>query len=213
MRKQNSFQRQKPPFITFEGVEGAGKSTLMHSLYEVFRGKNIPVIETHEPGGTSLGKQLREILLHREKDRISKKAEIFLFLADRANHIKEIIIPALSEGTVVLCDRYTDSTIAYQSNEDIGDSKLQELCDFATDNLQPNITFLLDIDPSLSLARLPARDHFENKELAFHQGIRKKFLKLASIYKKRFVILDARLPMTQVLQLAIDRIQETIQYV
>lgn len=213
MRKQNSFHSQKTLFITFEGVEGAGKSTLMQSLYEFLKSKNIPVIQTHEPGGTLLGKQLREILLYREKDTISKKAEIFLFLADRANHVKEIIIPALRQGAVVLCDRYTDSTIAYQGSEEIDDTKLQELCTFATDNLQPNITFLLDIDPGLSLTRLPDRDHFENKDIAFHQGIRKKFLKLASIYKKRFVILDARLPMTQVLQLAIDRIQETIQYV
>lgn len=156
---------------------------------------------------------MREILLHREKDTVSKKAEIFLFLADRANHVTEIIIPALRQGTVVLCDRYTDSTIAYQSNEEVDAAKLKELCNFATGNLQPNITFLLDIDPGLSLARLSHRDHFENKDIAFHQGIRKKFLKLASIYKKRFVILNARLPMTQVLQLAIDRIQETIQYV
>ncbi len=213
MRKQNSFHSQKTLFITFEGVEGAGKSTLMQSLYEFFRQKNVPVIQTHEPGGTPLGKQLREILLHREKDTVSKKAEIFLFLADRANHVTEIIIPALRQGTVVLCDRYTDSTIAYQSNEEVDAAKLKELCNFATGNLQPNITFLLDIDPGLSLARLSHRDHFENKDIAFHQGIRKKFLKLASIYKKRFVILNARLPMTQVLQLAIDRIQETIQYV
>lgn len=213
MRKQNRFHSQKTLFITFEGVEGAGKSTLMQSLYEFLKSKNIPVIQTYEPGGTLLGKQLREILIHREKDTISKKAEIFLFLADRANHVKEIIIPALRQGTVVLCDRYTDSTIAYQGSEKIDDTKLQELCSFATDNLQPNITFLLDIDPGLSLARLSDRDHFENKEIAFHQGIRKKFLKLASIYKNRFVILDARLPMIQVLQLAIDRIQEIIQYV
>lgn len=140
MRKQNSFQSQKTLFITFEGVEGAGKSTLMQSLYKFFVQKNIPVIHTHEPGGTPLGEQLREILLHREKDTVSKKAEILLFLADRANHVTEIIIPALRRGTVVLCDRYTDSTIAYQSDEEIDEAKLQELCNFATDNLQPNIS-------------------------------------------------------------------------
>lgn len=213
MQKRNNSHFEKSLFITFEGVEGAGKSTLLQSLYESFIHKKIPCVQTHEPGGTLLGKHLREILLHREPNAMGKKAEILLFLADRANHVEQVILPALRQGSIVLCDRFNDSTIAYQSDIGIDDSKLRDLCDFATNNLQPNITFLLDIDPLLSLRRLRTRDHFENKELAFHKGIRKKFLELASNEKKRFVILDATLPKDQIFQVALSRIQEAIQYV
>lgn len=213
MQKRNNSQVEKSLFITFEGVEGAGKSTLIASLYEYFNHKKIPCLQTYEPGGTVVGKQLREILLHRQTNAIGKKTELLLFLADRANHVEKVIIPKLQQGCIVLCDRFTDSTIAYQSNEEISSSKLQELCDFATDNLQPNITFLLDIDPTLSLNRLNTRDHFENKEIGFHQKIRQKFLDLASIHRKRFYIIDAALPQSQVFKLALSRIQKVIQYV
>lgn len=213
MQKPNNSQFEKSLFITFEGVEGAGKSTLIQSLYEHFTYKKIPCLQTHEPGGTSLGKQLREILLHRQPNAMGKKTELLLFLADRANHVEQVIVPALHQGSIVLCDRFNDSTIAYQSDKGISDARLQKLCNFATNDLQPNITFLLDIDPSLSLSRLQTRDHFENKETAFHTEIRQKFLELASNHSKRFFILDAILPKDQLFQLALSRIQEVIQYV
>lgn len=212
MQKRNNSHAEKL-FITFEGVEGAGKSTLIQSLREFFDQKKIPCMQTHEPGGTAFGKQLREILLHREPNLISKKTEVLLFLADRANHVEQVILPALQRGSIVLCDRFNDSTIAYQSDRGIDDSKLQQLCNFATGNLQPHITFLLDIDPNLSLKRLPTRDYFENKEIAFHTGVRKKFLELAANHKKRFVILDATLPKAKIFELTLSRIQEAIQYV
>lgn len=210
MQKRNNFQIEKSLFITFEGVEGAGKSTLMASLYNYFSNIKIPCLQTLEPGGTLLGKQLREILLHRQTNVMGKKTELFLFLADRANHVEQVILPKLQQGCIVLCDRFTDSTIAYQSNEEISGSQLQQLCDFATDNLEPNITFLLDIDPKLSLTRLNTRDHFENKEIAFHQKIRQRFLDLASIHRKRFYIINGALPQMQVFQLALSRIQKVI---
>lgn len=213
MQKRNNSHAEKSLFITFEGVEGAGKSTLIQSLREFFDQKKIPCMQTHEPGGTGLGKQLREILLHREPNLISKKTEILLFLADRANHVEQVILPALQRGSIVLCDRFNDSTIAYQSDMGIDDSRLQQLCHFASGNLQPHITFLLDIDPNLSLKRLPTRDHFENKEIAFHTGVRKKFLELAANDKKRFVILDATLPKAQIFEVTLSRIQEVIEYV
>lgn len=213
MQKRNNSHVEKSLFITFEGVEGAGKSTLIQSLREFFDQKKIRCMQTHEPGGTAFGKQLREILLHREPNLISKKTEILLFLADRANHVEQVILPALRQGSIVLCDRFNDSTIAYQSDIGTDHSKLQELCNFATDNLQPNITFLLDIDPLLSLGRLGTRDYFENKEITFHTGVRKKFLELASNHKKRFVILDAALSKEQIFQLVLSRIEEAIQYV
>lgn len=213
MQKQNNSHCKKSLFITFEGVEGAGKSTLIQSLYEYFTDKKIPCLQTHEPGGTQLGGQLRKILLHRKINLMGKKTELLLFLADRSNHVEQIILPALQQGSIVLCDRFNDSTIAYQSNEEIRDSELQQFCDFATGNLQPNITFLLDMDPSMSLNRLNTRDYFENKELAFHKKIRQKFLNLASAHSKRFYILNAALPKPQVFELALSRIQEIIQYV
>lgn len=213
MQKQNNSHCEKSLFITFEGVEGAGKSTLIQSLYKYFTHKNIPCLQTHEPGGTQLGEHLREILLHRKLNIMGKKTELLLFLADRSNHVEQVILPTLQQGAIVLCDRFNDSTIAYQSNQEISDCKLQEFCDYATGNLQPNITFLLDIDPSLSLNRLQTRDHFENKELAFHKKIRQKFLDLASAHSKRFTILNAALSKTEVFELALSRIQEIIQYV
>lgn len=213
MQKRNNSPCEKSVFITFEGVEGAGKSTLIQSLYTYFNHKNIACLQTHEPGGTPLGEQLREMLLHRRSNIMGKKTELLLFLADRSNHVEQVILPALQEGSIVLCDRFNDSTIAYQSNEETDESQLQQLCDFATGNLQPNITFLLDIDPSMSLNRLKNRDHFENKELAFHKRIRQKFLDLASVHSNRFHILNATLSKSEVFELALSTIQEVIKYV
>ena len=188
-------------FISLEGIEGAGKSTLIKALCTFFEQNNKEVLVTREPGGSELGKKLRSIVLN-TNEKICPKAELFLFLADRAQHIQDVISPALAEGKIVLCDRYVDSTIAYQGyGRGMDIDLLENLNKAATNGLLPHITFLLDLPPDTGLKRANSRNHlhktahsegrFEAEEMSFHSKIREGFLERARNHTQRFIILDA----------------------
>ncbi len=182
-------------FITLEGGEGAGKSTLIKGLCAHLSAKGIPFVQTRAPGATSFGEKIRSLLLHEEK-KLENRSELFLFLADRADHVATIIVPALTQGKIVICDRYNDSTVAYQGVARGLDSVLvRELCSFATDGLEPDLTFYLDIDPVVGLKRAllhtGTKDRVESEDLLFHQKIRSAFHEIAHKEPGRVRTLDA----------------------
>jgi dTMP kinase len=197
-------------FITFEGVDGSGKTTQLKVLenHLVARGKSC--ISTREPGGTSLGRLIRQALLEDGKQRVAAPAELFLYLADRAQHVQEVILPALQRGKVVLCDRHTDSTLAYQGyGRGIDLGLLRSLNDIASRGLRPDLTLLFDCPVEIGLSRTVQRqsraaskrsreDRFEREKIEFHEKVRKGFLELARAEPQRFRIIDAALSAPEV---------------
>ncbi|MBQ8744438.1 MAG: dTMP kinase [Mailhella sp.] len=188
-------------FLTVEGVEGAGKSTFIGLLEQELAERGVAFLHTREPGGCALGRQIRPLLLDAGQ-KVDARAELFLFLADRAQHVADTIRPALERGQWVICDRYADSTIAYQGyGRGMDVEELQRLNDYATDSLWPDITFLLDLPAEVGLGRALARNgregltqsegRFEAEALAFHQRIREGFLARAARWPERFRVLDA----------------------
>ena len=184
-------------FITFEGGDGAGKSTLMERVASTLLEQARPCMRTREPGGTDLGEQIRTLLLH-SKQAITPRAELCLFLAARAQHIHDVILPALHEGKIVLCDRYNDSTIAYQgAGRGLGLDWTQQLCENVCDHVEPQVTFYLDVDPKVGMERVKrtspkaSLDRIEQERLAFHNVVREGFLALASRHSKRIHVIDA----------------------
>ncbi len=177
-------------FVTLEGPEGAGKSTLLRSLASALRGLGHSVVETREPGATEAGKAIRRLLL--ESGDVSARAELLLFLADRALHVEQVIKPALARGDCVLCDRYADSTVVYQGHaRGLEVPKLKEWNGFATGGLVPDLTLLLDLEPEVGLARDTKGDRLDRESLEFHRKVRDGFLKEAYSDPKRWVVLDA----------------------
>ena len=202
-------------FVTIEGIEGAGKSTLIDGISKQLTQQGLPITTTREPGGTPLGKTLRSLLLSLSELRIDPLAELLLFSADRAQHLSELIRPALEAGHIVLCDRFVDSTIAYQGYGRGLDLKLlQKVGEIATQGLAPDLTFLLDLPPDTGLTRTKTRqpdkalgtpasnaDRFETEAVDFHRRIRAGFLELAKAHPQRIVTLDGtRSPATLVSQ-------------
>ena len=163
----------RPPFIAFEGVEGCGKSTQIELLARALSEKKQPYIISREPGGTPLGEALRELLLSPASTGIDGLTELFLLEASRRSHMQEVIRPALERGVVVICDRYADSSVAYQGGgRELGVELVTELNRRATDGLMPDITILLDLDPKTGLIRVGRRqrpeDRMELEALEFH---------------------------------------------
>ncbi|MBS1702313.1 MAG: dTMP kinase [Armatimonadetes bacterium] len=182
-------------FVTFEGPEGAGKSTALQAVAAELRTLGREVTTTREPGGGPLGKRIRQMLL--EEDAVSAETELLLFLADRANHVETIIRPALAAGHVVLCDRHADSTLVYQGyGRGLPLDFLRAGNAFATRGLVPDRTLLFDLDPSVGLARLGGREvnRLDQEPLDFHRRVREGFLTLAHEEPSRFVVLDATMP-------------------
>jgi dTMP kinase len=189
-------------FITFEGGDGTGKSTQIRLLERHLTAQGKSCLTTREPGGTSLGQLLRKILLERGNRPLSSSTELFLYLADRAQHVHEVIAPAITQGKIVLSDRHTDSTVAYQGyGRGFDVQLLLSLNRIASQDLTPDITFLLDCPVELGLSRTVHRrsgpskaksvDRFENENLEFHERVRQGFLDLARAEPGRFYIIDA----------------------
>lgn len=196
-------------FITFEGGEGAGKSTLIDRLFAALKAQGHDLLKTRAPGGTPAGEAIRALLLNKEGTKLTPRAELLLFLADRAEHVDEVIVPALKAGKIVLCDRYNDSTVAYQGiARGLGVEEVKKLCKFATNQLEPHLTFYLDLDPAIGLKRLQqvkeGKDRIEAEKLSFHQRIRTAFHEIAKREKERFHILDASLPPDKVFAQAME---------
>ncbi len=201
-------------FVTVEGGEGSGKSTLIDRLYaHLTLEKGASVIKTFEPGGTPFGQLVRELLLEKHDVQMAGKAELLLFLADRAHHVETLIKPALEKDMVVLCDRFTDSSLAYQGGaRQIAkiDPKIEEVCLFATGGLIPDITFYLDIPPEEGLARIKrGKDRLEKEHLSFHQRVRENYLLLAKKHPQRIVVLDARKTTDEVYREALEKLEAT----
>ncbi len=181
-------------FISVEGGEGSGKSTLLSRLKRLFEEKKLPVVFSFEPGGTELGKEIRESLI-KNRSFFSSRAEALLYAAARAQHMEELIVPSLESGKHVIVDRFVDASLAYQGvARKLGLKRIRDLNEWAMGGIYPNRTYLLDIDPQLGLSRAKARqnlDRIEREALTFHQEIRKAYLHLAKIHPKRYVLIDA----------------------
>jgi dTMP kinase len=193
-------------FITFEGLDGSGKSTQIEKLARALRGRGVPVTVTREPGGTATGEKIREVLLHSTTSGLAPLAEMALMFASRAQHIQEIILPALGEGRVVLCDRFTDSTEAYQgAGRKLGTKPVLALHEILCSGLQPDLTILLDNEVSFSVERArrrnrkhksarPEKDEnrFEQESRAFFGRVRNGYLAIAAREPQRVHLIDAR---------------------
>jgi len=180
-------------FITFEGVEGAGKGTQVRLAHEFLKEQGLDVIVTREPGGTELGERLRNALLKTDEEGIDYRAETLLFAASRAQHVSRVIRPALEEGKVVLCDRYLDSSLAYQgTGRGLGEQDVLSLNVWATQGLFPDLVILLHIDPDKGLARVPhVPDRIEAEDEGFHAKVADAFLRIAEDHPERFVVVQA----------------------
>ena len=181
-------------FITFEGVEGAGKTTQMARLAETLAAHNYTdILTTRQPGGTELGKELRRlVLLPAPGQEPHARAELLIMLADRAQHVEETIRPHLERGGIVLCDRFADSSVAYQGyGRGLNVEQIDALNRYATGNLLPHVTILLDCDPAIGLARQKERTRMEAELLPFHNRVRQGFLAVAAREPERFAVVDA----------------------
>ncbi len=179
-------------FVTFEGVDGCGKTTQMNLLAKYLKDNGHDVILTREPGAKGLGEKIREILLHYDGE-VSSRAESFLFLADRAQHIDKIVNPAVEQGKIVLCDRHTDSTLAYQGyGRGVVLEQLKMLNNLATGQRKPDITFVFDIDIETSMSRVgKEKDRMESAGIEFFEKVRKGYLEIAKQEPDRVKVLDS----------------------
>ena len=182
-------------FITLEGPEGSGKSSQLPDLAEFLRGQGWDVLTTREPGGTPIGDQIRQILMRLDNQELHPRTEILLFLASRAQLVEQVIKPALREGKLVLCDRFGDSTLAYQGyGHGLNLDTLRTMLDFATDKLKPDLTLLLDVDVETGLQRKRKEDEWNRLDayaLAFHQRVREGYHELCRQEPERWRVIDA----------------------
>jgi dTMP kinase len=206
-------------FITFEGIEGSGKSTQVQFASAWLKQRSIDHTITREPGDNSLGNHIRRILLSESTVSLNPLAEALLYLSDRFQHINEVIRPNLESGMVVLCDRYHDSTVAYQGyGRGILLSWIENIWSGSGQGLIPDLTFLLDLDPEVglkrSLEKLRARgldeSRFEQESLEFHTRVREGFLELAKVDAKRFRIIDGSLPPEQISLIIIEHLSKIV---
>jgi dTMP kinase len=179
-------------FIAFEGGDGTGKSTQAAMLAEALRSRGYDVVVTFEPGATSVGRRLREVLLDRRSVGMTPRTEGLLYAADRAQHVTEVVRPALALGAVVITDRYVDSSLAYQAaGRNLDEREVRQLSRWATRGLTPDLTLLLDVDPSIGLSRATGPgDRFEAEALAFHERVRAQFRDLARRGRNRYLVID-----------------------
>ncbi len=208
-------------FITLEGIEGSGKSTIIDRLASYLQNRDRETLITREPGGSELGKKLRTILLSPQTDNLTGEAELFLFLADRAQHVHSLIKPALKQGLIVLSDRFTDSTLAYQGKgRELDFQNLKAMCDLASQNLVPDLTILLDLPVRMGLERALRRNRllgkdvnesrFDTESLDFHERVRKAYLDLAAREPERFKIINAANNLELVIEDCINSVEDKL---
>lgn len=180
-------------FITIEGPDGSGKSTQIENIKRFFDAKNIPIVFTREPGGTPIGERIRSIILDNNCSEMTDLTEALLYAASRAQHVEEVIKPALKEGKIVICDRFVDSSLAYQGyGRHLGD-KVRIINNYAIDGCIPDITFLMKLDPSVGKHRIreDMQDRLEHEKLSFHQEVFNGYLDLEKKYPDRIFGIDA----------------------
>ena len=207
-------------FITFEGGEGSGKTTQLQARLRYLRGRGWEAIETRDPGGTPIGKQIRTLLLDCGNAGMVPAAELLLYEASRAQLVREVIRPALTAGRAVLCDRFIDSTVAYQGyGRGLDLALIARLSALATDGLCPDVTFLLDLEPAVGLRRAgrrvaeqnARRDRIEEEVLTFHQRVRAGYQMIATAEPERVIVVDASLGMAEVEACIRGRMDEWLQ--
>ena len=201
-------------FITFEGGAGCGKSTVLKAIKERLESEGVSVVLTREPGGTPIAEQIRNVILDKGNTAMDGRTEALLYAASRRQHLVEKIWPALQEGKTVLCDRYLDSSLAYQGGaRGLGIDEVLSINLFATEGTYPDLTLLFDLEPEQGLARIAANQNREVnrldlEKLDFHHQVRNNFLALAKRYPDRYVIIDASQPLADVIEDAYKAIKE-----
>jgi dTMP kinase len=199
-------------FIALEGGEGAGKSTQARRLAEWLRAEGYDVLLTHEPGDTEVGQKLRRIVLDPATGDISHRTEALLYAADKAEHVDSVVVPALARGAVVITDRYVDSTLAYQgAGRALVDREVERIARWATGDLRPNLTVVLDLPPQQGLTRFEERDRIEGESVDFHERVRDMFLQLASGSPEHYLVVDARKPVEQIAGEIRERVQPFLE--
>ncbi len=204
---------QRGRFITFEGGEGAGKSTQLRDLAAFLRDAGLTVVETREPGGSPGAEQIRELLIHGEAERWDAESEALLIFAARRDHLRHLVWPELAKGSWVLCDRFLDSTLAYQGyGRGLPLSVLEGLAGFVIGDFRPDLTLILDLPPELGLARAASRrsggGRFEALEPEFHERLRRGFLEIAAAEPERCRVIDASLPQEEVAEAVRQAVRE-----
>jgi len=216
--------RQRGKFITFEGLDGVGKTTQLKNLARWLRQRGIAVVTTPEPGGTAIGQKLRGVLLNSRTEALSPLAELALMFADRAQHLDELIVPALHRGQWVLCDRFTDSSLAYQGGgRELGGALVLELHKLLCRDLWPDLTILMVSDPAASVARARRRNtqqsgqtqanegRFERENRAFYQRVQEAYLALAQREPQRVVKVDAKDPAAKVQKRIVEIVESRLR--
>ena len=199
-------------FVCFEGGEGAGKSTQARKLTDWLRAEGYDVLLTHEPGDTAVGKQLRDIVLDPATGDLSPRTEALLYAADKAEHVDKVVAPALGEGKVVITDRYVDSTLAYQgAGRSLADRDVERVARWATADLRPHLTVVLDLPPEQGLDRFAERDRIEAESDEFHQRVRDMFLRLASGQPEHYLVVDARKPVDEIAREIRTRVEPLLE--
>ena len=180
-------------FVVFEGGDGVGKSTQVVELVTRLQNRRIEPVLTRQPGGTPIGAKLRKLLLDPGHPELTARTEALVYAADKAQHVEEVILPALAQGKVVVCDRYVDSMIAYQGAGRVLDlTEVEQVARWATGGLRPDLTVLLDIAPAEAVANIRQQDRLEAAGLDFHRRARERFLRLAGEDPERYLVLGAR---------------------
>lgn len=196
--------------ITFEGLEGSGKSTQVGLLASRLKEKNIPLVVTREPGGTRIGEHIRQITHGRENVDLTAVAESYLMAASRAQHVREIIRPALNDGKVVICDRFIDSSLAYQGyGRELGEEIIFQLNKLAIDEVSPDLTILLDVTPQVGFSRRNGTDKIDRLDLQqpdFYQRVYQGYKKIAQKFKERYYVVDSSKPIESVSKIIWDRV-------
>jgi dTMP kinase len=198
-------------FVTFEGIEGAGKTSRCTALADALRRSGVLAAHTREPGGPKVSERIRDILLDPALE-VPARTELLLYLASRSANVELVIRPALGAGSHVLCERFSDATVAYQSGgRGLALDEVEEACRVATGGLEPDLTFLLDIEPEVGLGRIDARaarDRIEKEELEFHRRVRQAYLDLAARAQGRIVVIDASRPPDGIDSVILERFLE-----
>ena len=204
-------------FVTFEGGEGSGKSTALRLIAERLEKEGIPFILTREPGGTPIAEEIREVILDKKNTAMDPRTEALLYAASRRQHLVEKVWPALKEGKLVLCDRYLDSSLAYQGGaRNLGIDAILNINLFATEGTYPDLTLLFDIEPKLGLERIAANkgrevNRLDLEKISFHEGVRNTFHELAKRYPDRYIIIDASKSVDEVVENAYKAIKERMK--
>lgn len=200
-------------FITLEGTEGSGKTSAINIVVERLKKEGYTIVQTREPGGTPIAEQIRNVILDVNNTSLDSRAEALLYAASRRQHLVEKVWPAIKEGKIVICDRYLDSSLAYQGGaRGLGIDEVLNINLFATENTMPDLTLLFDLDPELGLARIRKNanrevNRLDLEKLEFHKQVRETFLNLSKRFSDRFVVVDASLPLEEVAEIAYQAIK------